>query len=436
MTRSTPCRTLAGLPIAIVAILFLTFAVMPAPAQTLNVLHAFTGGGDGAYVSAGLTPDAAGNFYGTTFGGGSYGCGGLGCGTVYRLVRHGSSWTETPIFVFHGGSDGGYPWGRVIFGPDGSLYGTAEVGGAGQCGFGGVPGCGVVYRLQPPPTTCKSILCYWKETVLYSFAGGSDGANPAAEVAFDAAGNLYGTTLGGGAQNKCDGGCGTVFELSPNKDGSWSETRLYAFQWGTTDGATPAGGVVLDAAGNVYGTTVDGGPGCYSEGCGAVYKLTASGSGWSESILQFFNGTGLAEPEGGLIFDRARNLYGVTAGYAPSGGVYELSPGQGGWTFTTLHAFQSGEAANSWARLTLDPSGNLYGASQQGGAYGNGTVFKLTPSNGAWTYSSMHDFNLNANEPGTLYGAVVLDASGNIYGTADAGPFDEGGEGAAFEITP
>ena len=222
----------------------------------------------------------------------------------------------------------------------------------------------------------------------------------------------------------------------PTGDGSWGETRLYAFQWGTTDGSTPAAAVILDQAGNVYGTTVLGGPGCSSGGCGVVYKLTTSGSGWTESILQFFGGTGLVSPEAGVIFDSAGNLYGVTAGYGPSGGVYELSPGPSGWTFTTLHVFQSGEAANSWARLTSDPAGNLYGASQQGGAYGNGTVFKLTFSSGAWSYSSMHDFNLNGGEPGTLYGSVVLDASGNIYGTADAGPFNEGALGAAFEITP
>ncbi len=436
MTSPKQRRSFVGLPIAPLATLFMMLVATPALAQTLNILHAFSGGGDGARpFVAGLTPDAAGNFYGSTLTGGSYGCGGLGCGTVFRLVRHGSSWVETPIYVFHGGSDGGYPMGGVVFGPDGSLYGTTAVGGVGSCNTYGLPGCGTVFRLQPPPAFCSSIPCLWRKTVLYDFGGGSDGANPAAAVTFDPAGNLYSTTLEGGAQNICTGGCGTVFELSRNANGSWSETRLYAFHVGTTDGGFPEAGVILDQAGNVYGTATLGGTGCSGEGCGVVYKLTASGSGWTETILQYFGGTGLSSPEGGLIFDSSGNLYGVTAGYPPAGGVYELTPSQGGWTFATLHVFQSGEAKNSWCRPTLDAAGNIYGTSQQGGAYGNGTVFKLTFSHGAWTYSSLHDFNIEGGEPGTPYPAVVLDASGNIYGTANGGP-DDGGLGAVFEIIP
>jgi uncharacterized repeat protein (TIGR03803 family) len=410
----------------------LVLAAAQEPAPPLNILHIFDGNPDSAYVRAGLTKDAGGNFYGTTSGGGSYGCGGTGCGTVFRLVHRGAGWVESPIYIFDG-TDGALPMGRVIFGPDGSLYGTTAAGGVGACNFAGVPGCGTVFKLQPPQTVCKTTLCFWTKKVLYSFTGSSDGATPFAEVAFDREGNLYSTTLQGGLQSSCSGGCGTVFELAHNSDGTWSESIVWAFQGGTTDGIAPSSEVTLDSSQNLYGTTVTGGQTYLGAGCGIVYKLKHSSSGWTETVLHYFTGpSDGTNPVAGLTIDIANNLYGATAGYGTAGGVYELDPGSDGYAFTRLHVFGTHEAANASSRLTMDVPGNFYGTSQQGGAYGDGTVYELANVSGVWTYIPLHDFNLSGGDAGTPYGAIVL-VGNDLYGTTDAGP-DGSGHGVAFKI--
>ncbi len=236
-------------------------------AQTLNVIHNFTGGGDGADPRAGLTKDAAGNFYGTSRDGGTY-----GLGTVFKLALKGSNWILTPLDSFAGGNDGANPDAKVIFGPDRSLYGTTQIGGGGAC----AGGCGTVFKLTVPATACKSAVCSWTETVIYRFAGGTDGEGPAySDLIFDDAGNIYGTTrFGGGEGTDCDSsGCGTVYELMPS-GGGWTESILYRFT-GTPDGYLPNSGVILDSVGNLYGTTYYGGP----DTTGTVYQLTPSGSG-------------------------------------------------------------------------------------------------------------------------------------------------------------
>ena len=345
--------------------------------------------------------DRAGRLYGTASSGGRPSCD--YCGTVFKMEHNGSSWLLVPLYEFSG-PDGATPQARVIIGPNGNLYGTTT--------YGGSAGKGVVFRLQPPATACKSVLCPWRETVLYSFAGGSDGAHPEfGDLTFDRQGDIYGTTPNGGSSSSCAGGCGVVYELSPSS-GGWTEKILYSFQGGQ-DGAAPYAGVVFDNAGNLYGTAVFGGTGQV----GTVYKLTPSGSGWTESTIYTFTfQSDGGQPYGGLIFDAAGNLYGTTL----LNTVYELTRSSGGWAFQLLYTFNVYEG--SAATLTFDPAGNLYGTL----AEADQEVFRLTLSGGQWTLTGF------AGAIGAFpMGNVVLDASGNLYTTA-AGF----GQGYVFEVTP
>jgi len=263
-----------------------------------TVLYSFCPGGgvctDGANPYAGLIRDAKGNLYGTTFGGGA-----SGAGTVFKLSMSGK---ETVRYTFTAGTDGGMPGAGLIRDAKGNLYGTTYMGGAS--------GNGTVFKLDPTG----------KETVLYSFTGGTDGANPFAGL-IRAKGNFYGTTTTGVA-NK-----GTVFELS-HVGGKWTEKTLYAFTGGT-DGANPSAGVILDAKGNIYGTTSNGGDlnSCNGLGCGVVFKLDTSGT---ETVLYSFTGgdDGANPVDVGVIQDVKGNLYGTTwqQGASGYGTVFKLTP--------------------------------------------------------------------------------------------------------------
>ena len=437
--RDLRARTTVLISVAIVAALLTV--VSTARAQTLTVLHTFTGAADGGGPVAGLTRDAGGNFYGTTMDGGSgMGvCSASGCGTVFKLTRHGSGWVLNPIYEFTSTNQGPFnPSARVIFGPDGSLYGTTVNGGScnGQW-------CGAVFKLQPPATFCRNVTCPWTLTVLHAFAGGDDGAFPYSDLAFDSSGNIYGTTSGDG-DSSCMvvtgvRGCGTVFELTRNTDGTWTNHTLYEFHGGS-DGGRPFAGVVLDPAGNLYGVTAygGGGPCNFNFGCGAVFALSPSGSGWVETTLHQF--TGFADggaPFGGLMFDHAGNLYGTGSyGGAGLGTVYEFTSNQGSWNFNVIYTFTGTQANGPQSALTMDSAGNLYGTSVAGGNnQGFGTVYKLVPSNGGWTYASLHDFDLQGSDGGLLYGSVALDANGNVFGVTGAGPYPSPDNGVLFEIT-
>jgi uncharacterized repeat protein (TIGR03803 family) len=402
-----------------VTILFALTVVLTqsAQAQTFKVIHTFTGP-DGADVYAGVTLDAAGNLYGTTSerlekGGGP--------GTVFELKPSHGNWILNSIFTFNG-NDGYEPWSGVVFGPDGDLYGTTFTGGSGS---------GVVYSLKPAATACETALCPWTETVLYQFTGGSDGADPAyGNLTFDRVGNLYGTTPYGG---NSPSDWGLVFELTPS-NGGWTERVLYSFSGGN-DGEFPFSGVILDEAGNLYGTSVLSGDGGCQKGCwGTVYQLTPSGAGWKENTLYTFqDGTDGGEPYGGLIFDASGNLYGSTylGGSGFGGTVFELSPAGGSWTFALVYAFTG--SGGPYASLAMDGTGSLYGTTYLDGFYGQGNVFKLTPSSSGWTYASLYDFT-GGNDGAYPIGSLVLDKSGNIYGTTSAGGAN--GKGVVFEITP
>ena len=393
-------------------------------AQTFSVIHSFMGGQDGANPYAGLTLDAAGNLYGTST------LGGMGAGTVFKLRYVNSGWIFTPLYSFtRVGREGlHYATARAIIGSDGSLYGTTQYGGQGTCDLGG-GGCGTVYNLKPSPSRPTSVFAPWNGTVLYAFAGDSDGGQPGnGDLVFDQAGNLYGTTLLRGFDNN-----GTVYELTPSS-GNWTESVVYTFT-GANDGSTPNGGVIFDTAGNLYGTTSGGG--LYDNG--TVYQLTPSGSGWTKNILyNFQGGSDGGTPIGGLIFDASGNLYGTT-GYGGSGFggvVFELTPSNGSWTYNTLYSFSrsgSVDPPGPEGSLYMDAAGNLYGTTLADGAYGDGSVFKLTPSNGSWTYTSLYDFT-GGSDGCNPWGSVLLDAKGNLFGTASScGAYYDG---VVFEITP
>jgi uncharacterized repeat protein (TIGR03803 family) len=392
-------------------------------AQTYQIIHSFTGGQDGAYPYAGLTLDKGGNLYGTA------GYGGGGSGTVYQLRHKGSGWTFNLLYSFGGPGDGGVPWSGVIIGPDGNLYGTTSAGGSN--------GDGTVFMLRPAPHACARALCPWTETVLYSFKGISDGAEPGyGNLVFDQAGKIYGTTLFGGITSPfgpCgngSGGCGTVFELSPS-NGGWNESINHIFSG--NDGHQPLSGVVLDNAGNVYGTTVGGG----ASDWGTVYELTyTAGSGWAESVLYSFTGGADGDqPFAGLIFDPSGNLYGATADtYSDNATVFELATSGGTWTYSQVYGFSgSGDWCGPRGTLAIDGAGNVYGTTACLGAYTQGSVFKLTPSGGGTgTYTDLHDFTGPDGE--YPYGSVAIDANGNLYGTTWEGGLY--GYGVVWEITP
>ena len=383
-----------------------------------TVLHSFGSFPDGVEPRSGLISDAAGNLYGTTISGGTF-----NYGTVYELSpSEGGGWTEMVLHSFNqDGVDGYYPDAALIFDAAGNLYGTTQYG----------PGNGVVFELSPSKGGG------WNEKVLYHFSGYGDGQYPHASLVFDAAGNLYGETDNGGIYCDLHQGCGTVFELSRNGDGTWTEKVLHSFGNGT-DGEGPLGGLILDASGNLYGTTYGGGT--YNPG-GTVFELSPNGDGsWTETVLHSF---GLfpdgAEPWGGLTFDKAGNLYGTTStgGAYPNGGtVFELTPnGDGTWTETVLHSF--GNVPDGleplYGSLIFDAVGNLYGTTTQGGIDGYGTVFELSPDgSGGWTETVLYNFG--APPDATYPASVILDAAGDLYGTSLYG--GDNSKGTVFELTP
>jgi uncharacterized repeat protein (TIGR03803 family) len=335
-----------------------------------TVLHTFSGK-DGAYPSASLIFDTAGNLYGTTLSGG----GADGYGTVFKLAPGvNGRWTETVLHIFNS-QDGGLPNCSLIFDAAGDLYGTTQTGGA--------YGYGTVFKLAP------GVNGKWTETVLHSF-NGNDGNQPASALIFDSLGNLYGTTEAGGTRSYFSGyGGGTVFKLAPGADGKWTHTLLFSFS--LNNGEQPASSLVLDAAGNLYGTTVWGGDltsfPCLNYGCGTVFRLAPEANGgWTEEVLHSFNGVDGFSPYAAVIFDAAGNLYGTTwAG----GNVFKLTPGTNGeWTETVLHTFNGSDGLSPQAGLIFDASGNLYGATDYGGKlngcysqYGDGcgVVFEILP---------------------------------------------------------
>ena len=399
--------TAAALAIMLVLALVATHA---AQAQTFTVIHNFTGGQDGAYPAAGLAMDSAENLYGTT---GDF----IDNGKVFRLRHSGSGWILNTLYTFAGDSDGRFPIAAVTLGQDGSLYGTTAYGGGPQ-------DCGTVFNLKPFPTPPPTALSPWQESVLHRFTGPpSDGCDVYSNVISDQTGNLFGTTYWGGTHD-----VGTVYELM-RSGSTWTVNVLYNFTWGD-DGGAPYAGLVFDGSGNLYGTASGSGI-----NAGSVFELTPSGSGWTYHSLHIFQsgGTDGMNPYSGLVFDRSGNIYGATVygGQYGGGTVFELSPSGGSWTYTLLYSLQG--AVGPLSSLTLDADGNLYGTRQGNGSSDDGSVFELTPSQGGWVFTDLHDFTGGA-DGATPEGSVIVDATGNLYGTASSG--GAYGYGVAFEITP
>jgi uncharacterized repeat protein (TIGR03803 family) len=380
----------AALAVAVVLASAVT-TTQSAQAQTLTVLYSFTGGTDGSSPTTGLIRDSAGNLYGTT-GGGAF-----GAGVVFKVDKHG---TETVLYSFMNSSDGGFPQSGPIRDTAGNLYGTTKTGG--------VFGYGTVYELSPTGV----------ETVLYSFAGpGGDGSYPLGGVVRDTAGNFYGTTSAGGSF-----ALGTVYKLSS----TGTETILHNFGNGT-DGTNPYTGVIRSGS-TLYGTTLTGG----SLGVGTVWKLSSSGT---ETVLHNFAGgqTDGAYPEGTLLLANG-NFYGTTYEGGTHGGpgiVYELSLHG---AETVLHNFAEGadDGGVPYAGVIRDAAGNLYGTTGFGGASNDGTVYELTGGNVSVLYSFCSA--LNCSDGKRPYSGLLRDGAGNLYGTTELG--GAYGFGTVWKLTP
>ena len=407
-----------------ITLLLMLFATASARAQTFSAIHTFSGS-DGANPSSGVTIQGE-NLYGTTYNGGSH-----SYGTVYKLKPSGSSYILSPLYEFGGGSDGANPVAGVVFGPNGSLYGTTYAGGGGSCG-----GCGTVYNLRPPATACKTAICYWTETQLHIFGNGTDGYDPEGDLTFDHAGNIYGTTKWGGNVSCQGNGCGTVYELSLSGS-NWIESILHNFSGAPNDGYQPEHGVILDSAGNLDGTTYYGGNGSCGLGCGTIFQLAPSGSGWTENILANLPPSSNSDAvylAAGLIMDPSGDLYTVTE-FEPA--VLELTPSGSGWTLMVLYTIPDPAFCGADGNLVRDSEGNLYGTTYCGIGFGN--VFKLTPTpEPPWTYTDLHDFT-GGSDGSYPEGDLSMDSNGNLYGTASKGgnlnDCEGAGCGVVWEIT-
>jgi uncharacterized repeat protein (TIGR03803 family) len=400
--------------LAVTAVIGTLLAQLPGTATEV-VLHNFNIGRTGANPFGGVVRDSAGNLYGTTRDGGA-----AGHGVVFKVDPTGH---ETVLYSFSGGADGGGPVAGVIGEGDGAgiAYGTAAAGGS-TTGVCAPHGCGVVFKLDAAG----------QETVLYTFTGGADGANPQAGVVRDSAGNLYGTAYNGGiyagvcASAFALGGCGVVYKVDP----TGHETVLYSFTGGS-DGRNPLAGVIGDSAGNLYGTTQFGGITtrvCGSGGCGVVYKVDMTGH---ETVLYSFTGSDGANPQARLIRDSGGNLYGTTAnGGACCGVVFKIDTAG---HETVLHAFADGsDGGFPYASVIGDSAGNLYGTTLLGGT-GNGVVFKLDATGHETT---LYSFTGGSDGGQPFTGGVIGDAAGNLYGTASGNFGSTASLGVVYKLDP
>jgi uncharacterized repeat protein (TIGR03803 family) len=324
------------------------------------------------------------------------------------------------LHTFQGGNDGARPWATLLLDDKtGTLYGTTEDGGNQACQNYFDTGCGTIFSLSPSGKG-------WKETVLYRFQGGSDGANPRAPLAPRPDGYFYSTTTGGGGG--IQGGIGTAFRIKP---GTWKEEVIFRFS-SYPKGAYPQGAIAFDRKGNLYGLTPNGGL------SGVAFELIPRPVGeWKEVVL--YDNVGL--PYAGVIIDNLGNLYGTTGcnGAFNEGSVFELSHGKLGWQFTNLYSFQDSFGCGVQpSDLTADQQGNLFGFAGDAGSgchiYGCGTVFEMIRSGGKWQEKTLYQFKDIADGWGPGYGAPGFDHAGNLYGTTQAG--GKYGWGTVFKLSP
>jgi uncharacterized repeat protein (TIGR03803 family) len=405
-----------------IALAWFVLALLPAlaNAQTYSVLYTFTGGKDGN--TPGTLLNANGAFYGATSAGGS-----ANFGTIFKVTSAGS---KTNVYTFQqivNGKSPNSPLVRV----GNNFYGTTSYGGNLSCNLAfNQFGCGVVFQLSPAGV----------EKVLHKFSGASDGALPFGGLVADSQGNLYGTTEVGGSSTECsNSGCGTVFKITT----AGVETILYRFTGGA-DGSNPRGNLVVDGQGNVYGTTSGGGnlPCLRNQfGCGVVFKVDASGN---ETVLHAFRGgTDGAYPASGLVLDSAGNLYGTASQGGDTscdasgngcGVVFKIDPSG---SETVLYTFQFTDALGSYvSNLILDSAGNLYGTTEYGGVDQDGSIFEVSNTG---VFSVLYAFSGSANGEFPVAG-LVRDSTGKLFGTTgsggEGGCDDSLGCGLVFEFTP
>jgi uncharacterized repeat protein (TIGR03803 family) len=325
--------------------------------------------------------------------------------TLVAFVAIADAGVKENAILHFDGTHGAYPTNSLVADANGNLYGTTLSGGSGT-----TCGCGVVFELS------AGLGGGWKESVLYAFKGGvGDGSYPWSGLVFDGKGNLFGETLGGGTSNQ-----GTIFELTPGPNNTWTETVIFSLPF--QDGPDPGNHLTLDSNGNIYGVLSS-----YSEN-GGVFELSLQANGsWAQTILYAFKGgsKGDGETPLGGVFDNQGNLYGTTSqgGSVGFGTVFELasSPSRPGWTETILYNFTNqGDGGDPRALLTIDATGNLYGTTFGGGANRVGTVFELSQSDGKWNQSVLYSFG-NSPADGTFPAEVIFDAKGNLYGTTQSG---------------
>lgn len=384
------------------SVLALALPVTTPSAPKYQVLHAFTGGKDGGGLYSGLLLDKQGDVYGTAIN------------TAFELMPHeNGKWSVKVLHTFGEGNDGSGPMGGLIFDPHGNLYGTTVAGG-------GPYKYGTVFELSPG-------IRGWKEAVLRRFSQQDYGGSPQGALDMDAEGNLYGTAPE------------SAFELTRGSHG-WKETILHVFTGLHGDGFGAYTGVIMDATGNLYGETAGGGGGGCGGGCGTVYELQPTSDGWKEHILHDFDtdGDNMAFPEGPLVLDKAGNLYGTAGGGTYTyGAVYKLTlQSDGLWKSTIIHSFTGGAKGQSvGGGVVMDKAGNLYGTTTAGGSPNCqcGIVYMLTPDAGdKWNFKVLHTFvGTDGAQP---VGELILDDKGNLYGNTITG--GAGGYGVAFELTP
>jgi uncharacterized repeat protein (TIGR03803 family) len=380
-----------------------------------------------------LIADGHGNFFGT---------GMAGNGTVYELSPNSQGgWTQTLLYEFPGATGPYTPTG-IVMDAAGNIFGVSS--------GDDIPGVdGLAFELSP-----NGQGGYTYQTI-HEFAGSPDGSNPYGIPILDAAGNLYGTTIGGGTCTAYKTGCGTVYELSPQSNGQWTETILHNFGAFGQDGQLPMAGVVFDSQGNLYGTTQTGGFVCteFGESCGTVYELIPAKNGtWNEKILYKFNLSDGQYPEDTPVLDSAGNLYATTEEGGPElfGNVFKLTPtSKGEWTEQIVHNFTSFSTGSSpSASVTINSAGELFvettfgGAEEppclegNGAAYGCGTVWEFKPTtSGGWNSRLLYTFTGGSDGRELDGPSLVLDSQGNLYGTAFWGG-NIYNDGTIFEITP
>lgn len=372
-----------------------------------RVLYSFgVNSRDGVNPRSALIGDPSKALYGTTVYGGTF-----GQGTVFRLTPSGTGFREKILYRFLGGQDGANPSGSLIADGMGALYGTTPVGGAKNAG--------TVFRLSP---TANGYI----ETLLYTFQGGIDGANPTASLIADDTGALFGTAFAGGNL-----GQGTVFKLKPTA-GGYRFSVIHVFH-GSVDGAEPEAALLAGTGGELFGTTRIGG----ANSDGTAFELTPADGKYSLTVLHSFTGGSDGKwPIAELVTDSAGSLYGTTAGFQghDHGTVFKLTPNEKGYTYSVLHYFTHlGDGVGPGGAVLEDSSGDLFGTTGGGGAAQEGAVFKLTPSGNNYNETIVYSFQRGSdgNQP---LASLIADSFGAVYSTTYGG--GDFGAGAIFKLIP